>query len=346
MPHLASDSLRPQGQAGAKPPSRERKGINRVDKAGAEIGDRRNDKTLLSPMQLQDLRHNLCGHFPAFYDLPRMLSILGEEETQVKDLLAEEMKHMQAYGGQTAPAGGLGVMGRDQAMVAAMNDKNSLVHELKTEDETMIWNINYKEKYQKFSGLYDSLYDNLDDSRDGARNASTTVGEASGEGDGDSTFITAMQTTDDGAGGVSSGEPSIMDIDAALERFAGNRQHLEDMMLSLQKLCTERVLPQLDKSLVNKDRTIIREEAEFLKEAGEIIAADAMASAANRLIALVDQGGNASEEKILVVGKQCTDETKRLLSFVQTTFGLGAPGPSAGDAAGDAAADAEGTADS
>merc|ERR1712196_320463 len=145
MPNLG-DNLRLQGQASQKPSSRARPGNTRTTAAGSlEGGDRRRHKTLLSPIQLQDLRHKLCGHFPAYYDLPRMLSILGEQETQVKSMLADEMKHMQAYGGQTAPAGGLGAMGRDQAMLAAMNDKNSLVQELKSEDETMIWNINYKE---------------------------------------------------------------------------------------------------------------------------------------------------------------------------------------------------------
>jgi hypothetical protein len=38
----------------------------------------------------QSIRRGLCGHFPAFYDLPRMLSILAVQEGKVKDMVKTE----------------------------------------------------------------------------------------------------------------------------------------------------------------------------------------------------------------------------------------------------------------
>jgi hypothetical protein len=92
---------------------------------------------------------------------------------------------------------------QDEEMVQAAKNAEAtdgrevMDHKLRKEDSSMVWNIHYKEKNAKFSGLYDALYDHSVGAHGGHGAGKDGMGAeegaeegADGSGGGGSTFLT------------------------------------------------------------------------------------------------------------------------------------------------------------
>jgi len=230
-------------------------------------------KVLLEERQV--IRTKLLGKFPAYYDLPRILSKLEIQEGTVRNMLLDE------HGERAIDPEMRDAMENSETL----DERKHLSMRLQGEDNTMAWNLDYKQKHEKLSGLFDTLYNQQND---GEEESSTFITQTEDEISNakDAEKLSNMM-------GLMQGRPmkkAVLPIkmDLAMERFDGNMKHLNDMLHSLKQLCEDRVLPQLLKAFRSMDTSMMQEEAEFLMEAGDIIAADPVSMASGELIAAVD----------------------------------------------------------